>query len=245
MALSRSRVEGGALFRLFVVLILHHTGLGYGYGFGPTTATTVIGGRRSWQASGPRFFRVIQTPKKQLSDFGRTSTALSPSSLHSSLDLQSDTTRFGRGENHLSAFLEEGDVVSYQTGSWLVDGVLVGDGSPPRIEYCCMDTIQVVWTHNCEHGVLRGHALTKTMIHTTNHHQSHDDLKQEDRPINPQQPFVGLVREDDMVEFGPEQLVARLPGKWIESDDNEAATKFLPLVNLNETDWIILEMIDY
>jgi hypothetical protein len=100
-----------------------------------------------------------------------------------------------------------------------------------------MDTIQVVWTHNCEHGVLRGHALTKTMIH----HPPHDDLKQEDRRINPQQLFVGLVREDDMVEFGPEQLVARLPGKWIESDDNEVATKFLPLVNINEKAWIMLD----
>jgi hypothetical protein len=153
------------------------------------------------------------------------------------LDLQSDTSRFGRGENHLSAFLEEGNVVAYQTGSWLVDGVLVGDGSPPRIEYCCIDTIQVVWTHNCEHGVLRGHSLIKTNIHSDHPPNSDDDGQN-----TPKQVLVRSIHDDnDMVEFGPEQLVARLPGTWIEKDDNEFRTKFLPLVDLNENDWIIFD----
>lgn len=32
----------------------------------------------------------------------------------------------GRGHEHISARLEEGDLVLYQAGSWLVDNVLVG-----------------------------------------------------------------------------------------------------------------------
>ena len=71
---------------------------------------------------------------------------------------QSDASQFGRGAMHLSALLEEGDVVAYQMGQWLVDQVLVGDDQAV-IQFCCMDTIQVVWTHNCEHGVLRGEEM--------------------------------------------------------------------------------------
>jgi hypothetical protein len=56
--------------------------------------------------------------------------------------------------------IQEGDVVVYQTGTWRVDGVVVGDDTqPPSFQYCQIETIQVVWTHNCEHGVLRGIAL--------------------------------------------------------------------------------------
>ena len=38
----------------------------------------------------------------------------------------------GRGLDHLSAALEEGDLVLYQVGSWTVDGVTVGDGDEPE-----------------------------------------------------------------------------------------------------------------
>ena len=80
------------------------------------------------------------------------------------VDLQSDTRRFGRGAMHLSALLEEGDVVAYQTGNWLVDGVPVGDDYvPASMAYCRMETLQVVWTHNCEHGVLRGWELVRAI----------------------------------------------------------------------------------
>jgi hypothetical protein len=41
------------------------------------------------------------------------------------VEFQSDESLFGRGENHLSALLQEGDLVLYQTGSWQVDGVTV------------------------------------------------------------------------------------------------------------------------
>lgn len=106
------------------------------------------------------------------------------------IDFQSDTTQFGRGEMHLSAMVNEGDVVVYQKGSWMVDGVVVGDGTTPTFEYCQVETIQLVWTHNCEHGVIRG--IT---------------MKLEDQIFLPMEPL-------EAVEFGPEQLLARIPVQW-------------------------------
>lgn len=122
----------------------------------------------------------------------------------STIDFQSDTSQFGRGERHLSAMVNEGDVVVYQTGSWMVDGVVVGDSIEPSFEYCQVETIQVVWTHNCEHGVLRGIAL---------------ELLQDQCfvPVEPLQP----------VEFGPEQLVARIPVQWM--DDSSQAKSLVDL----------------
>ena len=129
-------------------------------------------------------------------------------------DLQSDS-KYGRGEFHLSADLNEGDVVAYQSGSWLVDGVLVGEGKAPKIEYCQIETIQVVWTHNCEHGVLRGMELRKS-----------GDGKS---PLT-------LEVTGEAVEFGPEQLLARIPVEWDGESSLEACT---PLVSLDESNWML------
>ena len=96
---------------------------------------------------------------------------------------------------HLSAMLDEGDVVIFQTGSWLVDGVRVGDDNTPSIEYAKVDTIQIVWTHNCEHGVISGMRMDKR-----------DGAR--------------LVVGADFVQFGPEQLLARLAVDW-DSEGNE------------------------
>jgi hypothetical protein len=96
---------------------------------------------------------------------------------------------------HLSAILEEGDVVVFQTGSWFVDGVAIGDVSP-SFEYCCIETIQLVWTHNCEHGVLRGCRLLSEIT---------DDGSLISLSVDP---------DYDQVEFGPEQLIARIPVEW-------------------------------
>ena len=117
---------------------------------------------------------------------------------------QSDDKHYGRGEFHLSADIDEGDIVVYQTGTWYVDGVEVGDGSPADWKLAKMETIQVVWTHNCEHGVLRGYAVKlfdddcdqSTIVYDTS---ENGDL--------------------EVVEFGPEQLVARLPVEWDDSID--------------------------
>ena len=95
----------------------------------------------------------------------------------------------GRGLDHLSAALEEGDLVLYQTGQWRVDGVTVGDGDEPALAYAVVDTLQLVFTHNCEHGWIYGSALEC-------------DADGSLRPPD----------GDAFVQFGPEQLLARLDG---------------------------------
>jgi hypothetical protein len=122
------------------------------------------------------------------------------------IDLQSDEDSFGRGEMHLSAALEEGDVVVYQTGSWYVDGVLVGDDVPPSFDYCCVDTLQIVWTHNCEHGVIRG-----LKLHLSTGEES-----------SPNRLLLSMDPSYEHVEFGPEQLLARIPVEWVNEKDCRA-----------------------
>ncbi len=106
------------------------------------------------------------------------------------VDYQSD---YGRGEQHLSAELLDGDLVVYKTGTWEVDSVDVGDGTPTRMRLAWVDHTQIVWTHNSEHGVVRArHAAI--------------------RPGG-----TRLVITDEDIEFGPEQLHARLGGS-VDSD---------------------------
>ena len=126
-------------------------------------------------------------------------TSLSAQQTEPAVELQSDETLFGRGDFHLSASLYDDDVVVYQTGTWTVDGVQVGDGTPADWEYARVENLQIVWTHNCEHGVIRGVAL-EPIVH-------HDSLPK------------FHVLEDKQVEFGPEQLVARIPVEWNEEFD--------------------------
>jgi hypothetical protein len=132
-------------------------------------------------------------------------------------EFQSDTSQFGRGVMHLSALLDEGDVVAYQTGRWLVNQVAVGDGTA-EIQFCRIDTIQVVWTHNCEHGVLRG----EEMIYNTSD-------------------GVWLLRSTGrMVEFGPEQVTARIP--VIDWSTMDGQSSCVPFILLNETNpWLVLK----
>lgn len=112
------------------------------------------------------------------------------------IDFQSDAQRFGRGEMHLSALLEEKDVVVIQSGSWYVDGVQVGDG-PIQYEYCTVESLQIVWTHNCEHGVIRGYSVLPG--------------EEDDKDVL----HLHVDPTWDPIEFGPEQLVARLPVDWV------------------------------
>lgn len=105
----------------------------------------------------------------------------------------------GRGLDHLSAQLEEGDVVLYRAGSWLVDGVQVGTtvstrrtslkkiagSEDPHIEVAAVSLVQLVFTHNCEHGWIYAHPCSVS------------DL-------------VVETDESAEVQIGPEQLVAIL-----------------------------------
>jgi hypothetical protein len=59
------------------------------------------------------------------------------------LELQQDC---GRGQEHLSARLEQGDVCVYQVGSWMVDWVEVGPGELPRLLLARTDIVQINWT---------------------------------------------------------------------------------------------------
>jgi len=86
-------------------------------------------------------------------------------------------------------------VVAYQTGTWEVDGAEVGPGGAPEVELLSVDHLQIVWTHNCEHGEVRGWPLALA----------------QDRSG---QGWTALRAGEDLVQCGPEQLVARLPARW-------------------------------
>jgi hypothetical protein len=99
----------------------------------------------------------------------------------------------GRGHEHLSAWLEEGDVCVFQTGQWMVDSVVVGPGTPPRLLLARVDCLQINWTTDCEHG---------RVIATAINHLEGDLVR------------IDEIEEFSGVEFGPEQLVARVPAQW-------------------------------
>ena len=126
------------------------------------------------------------------------------------IDYQSDD-HYNRGDMHLSAAVSEGDTVVYRTGSWYVDGVLVGEeDAAPAYEMCRIETIQIVWTHNCEHGVLRGLVV---------------DLLRGETDDENQNLSIRTPLED--VEFGPEQIIARICNVMWEPnshDDEEIGT---------------------
>jgi hypothetical protein len=138
------------------------------------------------------------------------------------IDYQSDAKNYGRGDMHLSAALEESDVVVYQTGTWYVDGVPVGDGSPPAYQYALVDNVQIVWTHNCEHGVIRGSSLELV--------ENDTDGDGDEREIQRLTQIQGLARD---IEFGPEQLVARVP---VERAD-DSTEDFIPHFRLTDQLW--------
>ncbi len=121
------------------------------------------------------------------------------------VDRQSDATKYGRGISHISADLREGDIIAYQDGTWFVDGTEVGDGSPPIVRYLKVDTIQLVWTHNCEHGVINGFDVMCAAIGTVeigNH----------------------FVVTDDYIQVGPEQVLARIPVELMKENSADDET---------------------
>ena len=150
----------------------------------------------------------------------------SNSNINRIIEFQADESKFGRGEYHLSASLDEGDVVVWQSGTWMVDGVEVGDGSPPKLHYAKIDNIQLVWTHNCEHGVIRGTDVTAEEV----------DNRAADRDVDchsKQMARLYISEPLEEVEFGPEQLIARLPVIW----DNEDDVKGVSTVEFDSSMW--------
>ena len=123
----------------------------------------------------------------------------------SAVDLQRDC---GRGQEHLSARLEEGDICVYQVGTWMVDNVPVGPGDPPRLLLARVDCLQINWTTDCEHG-----RILATAVST----REGDALR-----IDEDVEFAGI-------EFGPEQLIARVPVAWA---DEYAGTLLAPLPDM-------------
>ena len=107
-----------------------------------------------------------------------------------SVELQRDC---GRGLAHLSARLKEGDLCVYQVGTWHVDYIPVGSGNPPRLLLARVDVLQLNFAGDHEHGRILGTAISSiegSALHV-----------REDEPFG-------------AVEFGPEQLIARLPARW-------------------------------
>eukprot|EP00584_Thalassiosira_punctigera_P010464 CAMPEP_0172531840 /NCGR_PEP_ID=MMETSP1067-20121228/5087_1 /TAXON_ID=265564 ORGANISM="Thalassiosira punctigera, Strain Tpunct2005C2" /NCGR_SAMPLE_ID=MMETSP1067 /ASSEMBLY_ACC=CAM_ASM_000444 /LENGTH=213 /DNA_ID=CAMNT_0013316271 /DNA_START=107 /DNA_END=748 /DNA_ORIENTATION=+ len=136
-----------------------------------------------------------------------------------SIDRQSDI-KYGRGISHISADLNEGDVVAYQDGTWYVDGTEVGDGSNAMVRYMQVDTIQLVWTHDCEHGVINGFNL---MVAAS------DDVG-----ILSSEESGAIVRKgnrfiitDDYIQVGPEQVLARIPTSSLERYWKDTCRKML------------------
>ena len=109
----------------------------------------------------------------------------------------------GRGHEHLSARLDDGDVVLYKTGNWEVDGVPVGEG-PTELRLARITLTQLVFTHNCEHGWIYGEPLRAC--------------------AEADSPSLRLEDDDELgadIQFGPEQLVVILDDEII-SDEEES-----------------------
>ena len=102
-------------------------------------------------------------------------------------DMELQATTGGRGLYHLVAQLEDGDFVMYQEGSWCVDSVVVGPGDPPRLRAAMVDCVQVKCTQTCEHGVV--HAFDAEVVDGA----------------------IVCHEGAEEIDFGPEQLVARIP----------------------------------
>ena len=135
------------------------------------------------------------------------------------IDRQSDSNKYGRGVDHISADLKEGDVIAYQAGTWYIDGLSeVGDGSPSFVRYMVVDTIQLIWTHDCEHGVINGYDLLV------------EDASNEDQIVEMKSKFIP---RDEYLQIGPEQILAKIPTHHLHDNDTSrlgwlSMSNFLP-----------------
>ncbi|KAL7434243.1 hypothetical protein ACHAXM_003962 [Skeletonema potamos] len=123
--------------------------------------------------------------------------------LDEQIDRQSDKSKYGRGINHISADLNEGDIIAYQDGTWYVDGTEVGNGSPATVRYVLVDTVQIVWTHDCEHGLVYGFDL---IVAGNDGQVVSCDAS---GPIIEKGSI--FIIQDEYVQCGPEQILCRIP----------------------------------
>jgi hypothetical protein len=150
--------------------------------------------------------------------------------LHAQIDRQSDKSKYGRGIDHISADINEGDVIAYQDGTWFVDGTEVGDGSPSVVRYCLVDTVQIVWTHDCEHGLVYGFDLVVV--------DNEGKVSCDEPGAIVKKGSVFVIEDESYVQCGPEQILSRIPVssteiKWKE-DTKQAYTSIVDFNPVNE-----------
>ena len=144
--------------------------------------------------------------------------------LFDNIDRQSDSNKYGRGVDHISVDLREGDVIAYQAGTWYIDGLSeVGDGSPSYVRYMVVDTIQLVWTHDCEHGVINGYDLLV------------EDASNEDQIVEKSK----FISTDEYLQIGPEQLLAKIPTHQIHDNDTSCCPIRLSMSNFHPKEEMI------
>lgn len=85
-----------------------------------------------------------------------------------------------------------------------------------------VDTIQIVWTHNCEHGVINGFDATMT-------------IRIDEDAVEGLQEGTILVIKNCYVQCGPEQVVAKIPART-GTEKNE----YVSLVQFQPSDEIIV-----
>lgn len=156
----------------------------------------------------------------------------------------------GRGHEHLSARLEVGDVCVYQTGTWMVDWVPVGPGLSPRLLLARVDVVQIDWTTDCEHGRIIGTPISSVEGNNVYINPSEEfgavqvSIRIAFRSFRAHKPSQhSLLTPSLLVQFGPEQLVARVQAEWI---DDLSANLLAPLpsslrANLPEPEWLPVE----
>lgn len=97
-----------------------------------------------------------------------------------------------------------------------------GDGSDATIRYMLVDTIQIVWTHNCEHGVINGFDVTVV------NDQNEPSLVDGSGAIVEVGSIFNIGNE--YVQCGPEQVLAKIPAlKHDEKDALASLVRFVPL----------------
>ena len=108
---------------------------------------------------------------------------------------------------------------------------ITGDGSLAYVKYMKVDTIQLVWTHDCEHGVINGFDLS---IGNEN-----EGTESSSGAVQMGSYFIAI---DDYLQVGPEQILARIPAKsmnknWKDTESSMwmAESNFNPDVEMMTT----------